>query len=55
MKSIRQLIEKLILLFTRGGKLKNGTSVVKNLSYTSQLKAITNWERTNTQVFKLWM
>ena len=55
MKSISQLIEKLILLFTRGGKLKNGTSVVKNLSYTSQLKAITNWERTNTQVFKLWM
>ena len=52
---MKQLILALISLFKNGGKLINGTKVLKNLSYTSQLKAITNWERTNPQVFKLWM
>ena len=51
---MKELLRRLILLFGKGGKLKGGKLIVKNLTYTKQLKTIVNWERTEPDLFKTW-
>ena len=51
---MKELLRRLISLFGKGGKLKGGKLIVKNLTYTKQLKTIVNWERTDPGLFKTW-
>jgi len=49
------LIQRLISLFTLGGKRKNGSLIVKDLAYATKLKTITNWQYTNPALYKTWL
>ncbi len=52
---MRQLIQALIKLFSKGGRVsKTGRIVAKNPKYTQQLKTIANWERTDREMWEWW-
>ena len=39
-----RIFQFLISLFTRGGKTKNGSIIVKDLAYATKLKTTANWK-----------
>ena len=49
-----RILQFLISLFTRGGKTKNGSIIVKDFAYATKLKTISNWQYTDPGLYKTW-
>jgi hypothetical protein len=55
MRNIKTILQKLIQLFSKGGKtVKNARVIPKNTKYAEQLKRIANWERTDREMWEWW-
>lgn len=55
MRDIKTIIQKLIQLFSKGGKtVKNARVIPKNTKYAEQLKRIANWEHTDREMWEWW-
>jgi hypothetical protein len=52
---MRLLLRKLIQLFSKGGRTpRTARIILKNPKYTQQLKRISNWERTDREMWEWW-